>query len=203
MRCETFDAAVEELALGHVAEPDRSALLDHAGGCARCAGELAEVLAVTDQLLELAPQVEPPVGFEQRVAAVPVAVPGRRRRRSAWLVAAAAAGLALVYLPGVVRGDRPLTVEAAVLDADGDPAGTITIEEDELVLMLDGEAHWPGTWSCELRDGERWVRVGTWTAADVVDGAWSIEVDADVADGASAMRVRSGRGDVLYTAALG
>ena len=201
MTCDVFDDAVTDLALGHLSEPERSALLAHAARCARCAAELADAVAVTDGLLELAPEVEPPVGFEQRVVAPP-AGGSRRRRRSPWLVAAAAAAVVAVYLPGVLRGDRPIERDATVLTAAGEPAGTMTLDDDALVLVLDGGADWPGTWSCEVRTGDGWIEVGTWTAADVVDHTWTVEVADDVAGSATAMRVRSGRGDVLYTAAL-
>lgn len=202
MTCDAFDDAVTDLALGHLSEPERSALLAHASTCARCAAELADLVAVTDGLLELAPEVEPPVGFEQRVVA-PVASAGqRRRRRSPWLVAAAAAAVVAVYLPGALRGDGALERDAAVLTTAGEPAGTMTLDDDSLVLVLDSRADWPGTWSCEVRTDGGWVEVGTWTAADVVDHTWRVEVDADVARSASAMRVLSSRGDVLYTAAL-
>jgi hypothetical protein len=200
MTCDAFDDAVTELALGHLSEPQRSALLAHAGTCARCAAELADVVAVTDGLLELAPELEPPVGFEQRVVA-PAAGAGPRRR-SPWLVAAAAAAIVAVYLPGVLRGDRPIERDATVLTAAGEPAGTMTLDDDALVLVLDGDADWPGTWSCEIRTDGGWVEVGSWTAADVVERTWRVGVAGDVARSATAMRVRSARGDVLYTAAL-
>ena len=203
MSCDAFDDAVTELALGHLSEPQRSALLAHAGTCARCAAELADVVTVTDGLLELAPEVEPPVGFEQRVAAPP-SRSRSSRPRARWLVTAAAA-LAAVALVGSVAlsGDPASTVDATVLAADGNPAGTIELGADELVLVLAGDADWPGTWSCELLTGGRWVEVGTWTADDVVDRTWSVSIEPGIAGDATAMRVRSARGDVLYTAALG
>ena len=201
MTCDAFDDAVTELALGHLSEPERSALLAHAGSCARCAAELADIAAVTDGLLELAPEVEPPVGFEQRVVPPPARA-DRRRRVSPWLVAAAAAAVVAVYLPGALRGDERAAAGATVLSAAGEPAGTMKLDDASLVLVLDGDADWPGTWSCEVRTDDGWIEVGTWTAADVVDGTWSVDVDEDVVGSATAMRVRSGRGDVLYTAAL-
>ena len=201
MTCDAFDAAVEELALGHLGEPERSALLAHARGCTRCAAELADVVAVTDQLLELAPEVEPPVGFEQRVLDNRPAVPARRRRARPVLLAGA--GIAAAAILAVIVLDPADTARSAtVLTAAGDPAGTMTLDGPTLVLVLDGEARWPGTWSCEVRTGDGWVEVGTWTASDVVDHTWAVTVDDDVTSEATAMRVRSGRGDVLYTAAL-
>lgn len=200
MTCEAFDDAVTDLALGHLSEPERSALLAHAGTCARCAVELADVVAVTDGLLELAPEIEPPIGFEQRVAA-PAAGAGRRRR-SPWLLAAAAAAVAAVSPAVVLRSDEQAPVDATVLTVAGEPAGTMTLDDDALVLVLDADADWPGTWSCEVRTDSGWDEVGTWTAADVVDHTWRVDVADDVARSAKAMRVRSTRGDVLYTAAL-
>jgi len=198
--CEVFQDAVDELALGQVAEPLRTRLLDHAGTCVRCGTELAELSAVADRLLELAPEAAPPVGFEQRVV-LGAHTPRRRTRPRRWLVpAAVAAALVGVVLLGVQdRAEPPSTV----LGTDGAPAGTVDVTGGRLVLALDEEADWPGTWACEVRTaGGRWVEVGTWTAADVVDRLWSTPVEAEVVDGATAMRVLSGRGDVLYTAAL-
>ena len=195
--CNRFDDEVDDLVLGQVTEPRRTALLQHAAACTRCADALAEVVAVTDRLLDLAPEIEPPVGFEQRVLGP------RHRRTRAVALAAAAAVVVVAVVAGLLVG-RGTTTTTAVLAGDGTPAGTVRIEEGSLTLVLDGDGDWPGRWACELRteDG-RWVEVGTWTAADVVDGSWTVAVDRRVADDATAMRVRSGRGDVLYTAALG
>lgn len=67
--CARFDDEVDELALGLVDEPARSALLAHAGECDRCGAHLQASAMLADRLLVLAPEIEPPAGFEGRVLA--------------------------------------------------------------------------------------------------------------------------------------
>ena len=93
-----------ELALGVLTGRERARALSHVESCQRCADELEQLSRVADAVVQVAPEMEPPMGFEVRlfekmgVTDVPAAAPappavalgaGRGGR------AAAAAGLGL------------------------------------------------------------------------------------------------------------
>jgi Putative zinc-finger len=118
MGCEQVRELAPELALGIAEGEERDAALRHLSGCGGCRQLVSELSSVGDELLQLAPAHDPPVGFESRVLAE-VTVPPRRRgiqppaRRWRWLAtAAAAAVLAATLGAGSVllatAGDRRL-----------------------------------------------------------------------------------------------
>jgi hypothetical protein len=96
MGCEQVRDLAPELALGIAEGGERDAALRHLSGCAGCRQLVSELSSVGDELLQLAPAHDPPVGFESRVLAE-VTMPPRRRsiqplaRRWQWLATAAAA----------------------------------------------------------------------------------------------------------------
>jgi hypothetical protein len=101
-RCEEFADDLAELALGILTGRERAAALSHVESCPRCAHELEELSRAADAVVRVAPDLEPPVGFEVRLfSAMGVAPVADRRwsrpsRRTRWLLAAAAAVVALV-----------------------------------------------------------------------------------------------------------
>jgi hypothetical protein len=123
--CAAVQDNIVELALGCLAGKERVAALGHLEICARCSTEVEELSAAADELLHLAPEVEPPLGFEARVferlglspepgratATPPGRWVGRRgrarfpgRARPGWRpspVAAAAAAAAVVLAAGL------------------------------------------------------------------------------------------------------
>src|SRR6266498_3450727 len=107
MGCEQVRELGAELALGIAAGDERDAALRHLNSCAACRRLVAELSSVGDELLQLAPEQEPPMGFESRVLAK-LAAPPRRRplqpltRRSRWAMAAAAAVLVAALGAGSV-----------------------------------------------------------------------------------------------------
>jgi hypothetical protein len=107
MGCEQVRELAAELALGIAAGDERDAALRHLNSCAACRRLVAELSSVGDELLQLAPEQEPPMGFESRVLAK-LAAPPRRRplqpltRRSRWAMAAAAAVLVAALGAGSV-----------------------------------------------------------------------------------------------------
>ena len=66
-RCDELREPVAELALGIASGEQRARVLDHTGRCASCQRLLGELALVGDELLLLAPEHEPPPGFEVRV----------------------------------------------------------------------------------------------------------------------------------------
>jgi hypothetical protein len=116
-----------ELALGIASGEDRAAALEHLGMCADCRKVLAELSATADDLLELAPEVEPPAGFEtrvlERIGARKRPTTTRRRPRLVGVVAAAASAAAVTAIALILAysGDHRLASQyrAALQNADG------------------------------------------------------------------------------------
>jgi hypothetical protein len=68
----------------------RAKAMAHVAGCADCRRDLEEIAATVDELLLLAPEHEPPTGFDVRVlAALDHGTPQRHRLRTSFLLAAA------------------------------------------------------------------------------------------------------------------
>jgi hypothetical protein len=222
--CARIDAMAEELALGMVDEPERGELLTHVDGCPRCRALLEDLSATADQVLLIAPEAEPPVGFEARAVAVmdPVPVdvgdvPSRRRR---WVAIAAAAAILLAVGGvgiGVGRASSPTDSRATALDRVGVAnvaAAPLTSLEGERVggaIVLDGAR--PSLWMslddaepgerylCEvvLADGSRHA-VGVW-APKGPGHTWSVELDRSTA-GAQQLVVSDLDGSEVATANL-
>lgn len=96
MGCEQVRDLASELALGIAEGEERDAALRHLTGCRGCRQLVSELSSVGDELLQLAPAHDPPVGFEARVRAALAEPPRRRRRQSLahrwrWVATAAAA----------------------------------------------------------------------------------------------------------------
>lgn len=67
--CDEFRELAPDLALGLLAGDERAAAINHVVGCASCRRHLNALVQVADELLLLAPSVEPDIGFESRVMA--------------------------------------------------------------------------------------------------------------------------------------
>ena len=98
--CAALRADAAELALGTLDASARGDALAHVAACAACRAHVRELTEVVDRLLAVAPQAEPPPGFEsgviERIAAEQASVGPRRRGPSRLVLAAAAAVLLLV-----------------------------------------------------------------------------------------------------------
>src|SRR5947207_11994848 len=99
--CPEVRELAPELALGIVGGPERAEALQHASECGPCRALVGELAEAADALMLLAPESEPPSGFEERVLAALRAPRWRMRRRAAVMVAAAAAAAAIVSIVGV------------------------------------------------------------------------------------------------------
>lgn len=133
--CGVVRDELVDLALEQLGGERRADALAHLESCAACSAELAQLMAVSDALLELAPVAEPPLGFEDRVLrAVKAAAPQRRaaRRRRAYLLAGAAAVvIASAVAVGLqIAGTAPTppgqsaTLTSLTLLEHGSPVGT-------------------------------------------------------------------------------
>lgn len=68
-RCGEVADALAEVATGAASGPDRARVLAHLAGCPGCRRELEELTRVADEALLVAPEHDPPAGFEGAVLA--------------------------------------------------------------------------------------------------------------------------------------
>jgi hypothetical protein len=109
--CHETRELLPELALGIADGEDRAQALEHVATCSDCQRELERLSGLADELLELAPEQEPPGGFELRVLdALEPPRPKARRRLFRPMALAAAALVASALTAGALlfsfRGDR-------------------------------------------------------------------------------------------------
>lgn len=214
--CDAFRDDLAELALGILSGRDRLAVLEHAASCDRCSVELERLSLVADALLVLAPEVEPPVGFELRLAER-LRAPARPRhgltRRRAGMLAAAAVLLAVLgfgvgsYVgpPGMnVRSpSAEANLTSATLSAHGHVMGEVMVSAGTptWMFMTVDAGTWSSTVSCEVTlTGGRVVTIGVFRLSDGY-GAWGAPLPAAAHDVRSARLVSPG-GTVLASARL-
>jgi hypothetical protein len=214
--CEGYSEDLAELALGVLTGRDRARVLSHVESCPRCAEELEQLARVADTIVQVAPESEPPLGFEVRLfERMGVADVRRRRfRRSHWIpvsVAAAAAALALGLGLGLSSSPAPsATAQGHHRSVSGD-----LVENGRLVghvAAFGGSKPWMsmtladssarGTVNCVVvTDQGVTDRVGTFVARQGY-GAWSAPLSVNPGDLRTA-EVVSPSGTVIATAALG
>jgi len=198
--CAAIDPDLAELALGALTGKDRVAALAHLEECARCSAEVDELAAAADQLLHLAPAVEPPVGFEARVFERLGLRPGPVGWRS-WSIWRPQLGLAVAVAAvvvafglgallgygtsggsrtrsaGVAAAGQPIHVDA--LYARGRAVGRVMVYAGNptwLFMYMD-DSSWQGTLRCEvvLDQGPPVVLGQFWLSGG--KGAWAASVD--------------------------
>jgi Putative zinc-finger len=102
LTCAQVRELAPELALGVLGGAERAETIMHVNGCARCQAYVLELTEAADALPLLAPEIEPPAGFEHRVL-TEIRVGSRRsRRRGLAALAAVAAAVAIISIT-VVR----------------------------------------------------------------------------------------------------
>lgn len=162
LTCPQLGDLAAELALGTISGAERAAALDHLAGCAPCRNLVDQLARAADSLLLLAPETEPPPGFESRVlsrmgvAASPVVSLASRRRRRALVVVAAAALVAGLSVGG-----------AAVLDDDRAPSDVRTALASDI----------GGRWTCRAvvyGDDPTWLVVSL-DRTDDLSATFSVE----------------------------
>jgi hypothetical protein len=133
--CEEARDVVAELALGIADGEERARILDHVAGCSECRRELEHLSEVADRLLELAPEAEPPVGFELGVLETMDPRSVRRPRLGRWVLAVAAAFVAAAVTAGGLlfasRDDRRVAdhYRATLTEANGSYFGAARLRD--------------------------------------------------------------------------
>ena len=192
MACQRVDEDLASLALGTLAGRERARVLEHLKGCVRCAAEVESLSRAGDALLALAPESEPPVGFELRLMerlreeTRPSIEPRSRRRAvlavAAVLIATLGFGVeALVHAattsPTSSANPRPLS---ARLTANGKVLGEVflTNGSPSWLSMTVDEGSVGGRVRCQVVLTSGAVKtVGTYLLTTGY-GAWSMRVDA-------------------------
>ena len=217
--CDAYADDMAELALGVLTGRARAQALSHVESCPHCAEDLEQLCRVADMVVQVAPDVEPPMGFEVRLferMGVADMRRGRRRiRPSHWVsaaVAAAAAALALGL--GLTLTSSPVPTATApvhhgiVISADfvenGASVGRVAAgggTQPWLSMMLaDSTAR--GTVNCVVVTADGVTHhVGTFVAKKGY-GAWIAPLHVNPADIRTA-EVVSPSGTVIATASLG
>jgi putative zinc finger protein len=218
--CEEYGEELAELALGVLTGRDRARVLSHVESCPRCAEELEDLSRTADSVVQAAPEMEPPLGFEvrlfERMGLTDVAPRRRRLRPSRWVpgvVGVAAAALALGLGLGLTSSSPTPTATAqphgphravtAALVEHGATVGhvmTVSGAKPWISMMLDdSSAH--GTVTCVVvTDDGVTYHVGTFEA-DKGYGAWIAPLPVNPADLRTA-EVVSPSGTVIATATL-
>jgi len=218
--CEQYSDDLVELALGVLTGRERARVLSHVESCRRCAEELEHLSRVADTVVESAPEMEPPLGFEVRLferMGVTDVRPRRRRRLrpSRWVpavVGVAAAALALGLGLSLTSSSAPTVtaqahgqeVTTAALRENGQTVGHVVTVGGHTpwmsMMLADSTVH--GTVNCVVvTDDGVTHRVGTFVAHEGY-GAWNAPLPVDPADVRTA-EVVSPSGTVLATATLG
>jgi len=222
--CAAVDEDLAELALGTLSGRQRMLALAHLEGCQRCSTLVEELSGVADQLLQLAPAAEPPVGFEARVferlGLMRQRGPHTSRRsqvRATWrtssLLAAAAVAVVLAFGLGALVGhsqgtgadhyNQAAPIELSSLVSHGHDMGSVYVYAGNptwLFMVIDG-SHWQGTLRCEVTvdDGPPQVLGQFWLSDG--KGAWAESI-SQPAGRLRQARVLSASGQVLATADL-
>jgi hypothetical protein len=208
-----------ELALGILTGRERAATLAHVDSCPRCAEELELLSRAADAVVQVAPDLEPPVGFEVRLfERMGVSEPKRNRViQTRWLLAAAAVvalGLGLgIGLSGSTTPKSPTTglgrshegalVSSAVLRQQGQQVGRVYTYggSQPWMFMMLADSSVSGHVTCEVITTDGVIhKVGTFTAKKGY-GAWGAALPVAPQDVHTA-EVVSTDGAVLATATL-
>jgi len=205
--CDRLRDDAAELALGVLDGPERGEALAHLAHCEACRTLVRELTDVVDRVIALAPEAEPPPGFESAVVdqVRPTAPARGGTSRRLVLAAAAAVLLAVGTLLGAQlagRGDDAGGLEWAVMAAPGgDEVGEVWRYGDDgatLVVSVPAWAALPtGGPRYTLRvdlEGGRTTELGDFALGDG-RSSWGVTTDLD-ADAITAVSVVDDTGRV-------
>ncbi len=191
MTCAEARELAPELALGILSGAERAEVVLHVNGCSRCQAYVAELTEAADAIPQLAPEAEPPPGFEARV--LRRLDEGERRTRRRWIAAiATVAAAAMIVSVTVVR-----VIESGDSTSAPDASGAVTTAPRAApvaVAMQGGASDVAAGWAYVSNHH------GVAVAVDygIPSGTYSVKVTPAGAHGAAtsigAMQVTGGRG---------
>ncbi len=227
--CDEVEESLAEMALGILPGDQRALVLNHLDGCDRCQAEVERLTLSADTLLQLAPEVEPPVGFEvglferMGVTEPDLETHVARRRLGGSLarlsgkgrvvIATAAATLAVALgfgggwlaNPGASMATQPyehdVQSETATLSSDAHAVGTVSAfaGTPSWMLMTVHGTDTSGWVTCEVTVANGKQVTVGTFRLDNGYGAWSARLPVSVSDIRSA-RVVTPSGTVLGSA---
>lgn len=169
--CELVQDELAELSFGTLSGRRRSEVLDHVESCSHCSAELDRLSTVADALLLLAPEIEPPLGFETRLADK-LRTPATRTRPGHLLrVSVLSAAAMIIVATGFVLGawtthdhdndpgqSTAVDLTSANLMSHGQVLGDVMISRGSpawMFMTIDADS-WSGSVTCEvtLSDGK-------------------------------------------------
>jgi hypothetical protein len=211
--CDAISDDLIEFALGTLSGRSRSLVLDHLETCAHCNAESESLADVADTLLGLAPEAEPPLGFETRVierfrgSDAERRVVRRRRVRlfavAAMLVAVLGVGVGVVVTSqgGANHPSATQRPSTGRLTLDGHVLGEVTISSGNpswMIMDVDTGKLSGVVW-CEVTFANgRSETVGKFTISHGY-GSWIAPIKASGSDVRSA-RIVNEQGTVLAQA---
>jgi hypothetical protein len=218
--CVSIRAVLPELALGIADGKQRALALEHIGGCSGCRLELEELAALADELIALAPEREPPPGFENRVLdrlVIRQPRPRRGTRRRLRRLAFAAAASAIVAATALAvslsySSDHMLASQyrAALQGAHGKyfqsaRLNTPARQTAGIVFAYQGSPSWlfyavQGRYSSALYTEQIVTRSGTTLTLPrfrLINGSWGIATPVPVRDIARVTLIPQPRGPTL------
>jgi hypothetical protein len=163
--CEAFKEDLAAIALGIVSGRRRAQVLEHVAHCPSCNSDLEELSIVADTMLEFAPEIEPPLGFELRLARRLESGAQRHQathpRRAGVLALAAAVLVVLGFGVGTLVSNgssnsqhQPATTQLAEasLSSHGHVVGSVILSPGtpSWMLMTIDSGSWLGAVTCEV-----------------------------------------------------
>ncbi len=214
--CAQFEDDLATVALEITSGRRREEVLDHVAHCSYCAAELAQYSSVADALVQFAPEVEPPLGFELRLARRLASnrtgrTPTRRRRvgvlaLAALVIVVLGVGVGVVIPgragPGPHQSASALPTEAN-LSSHGHVVGNVILSSGATpwMIMTIKRGWWSGAVTCEaMLAGGKIETIGTFRLSGDY-GTWGAPLTSPV-ESVRGARLVAANGVVLASAKL-
>jgi hypothetical protein len=214
--CELFQADLAELALGILSGRTRSETLEHVETCRWCSAELEQLSTVADAVLQLAPELEPPLGFELRLSERMRSEARNVRPIRPRRVRAFAAAAVFIVILGVGLGvfatsqgntSQPWSTTASLTSTSAGSQGRVLGEvflsagSPGWIVMTVKDGGWSGAVTCEVTlTGGKVVVVGKFSLSNGY-GTWGLPLTT-TAHGVQSARLVSSDGAVIASARL-
>jgi hypothetical protein len=213
--CAQFEDDLAAVALETASGRRREEVLAHVANCSFCTAELAQYSSVADAILQLAPEAEPPLGFELRLARrLESSRSGRTTTRRRRVGVLALAALVIVVLgvgvgllipaggpgPQSSATTRPIEVN---LRSHGQVVGNVILSSGATpwMIMTIERGWWSGAVTCQaILAGGTIETIGTFRLSGDY-GSWGAPLSAPVGSVRGA-RLVAANGVVLASATL-